>query len=56
MKHHTMTVERTGCTVYCGQLQEGSDKTQSEWIRAGIRRLEEEDTKLKALRRLIKEG
>ena len=58
MKQHTITFEPSeqDAQFIAGQLQEGSYKTQSELIRAGIRRLEEDDTKLKALRRLIEEG
>ena len=58
MKQHTITFEPSeqDAQFIAGQLQEGSYKTQSELIRAGIRRLEEDDTKLKALRRLIEEA
>ena len=58
MKQHTITFEPSDqdAQFIAGQLQEGTYKTQSELIRAGIRRLEEDDTKLKALRRLIEEG
>jgi antitoxin ParD1/3/4 len=58
MKQHTITFEPSeqDSQFIAGQLQEGCYKTQSELIRAGIRRLEEDDTKLKALRRLIEEG
>ncbi|MEX0828612.1 MAG: type II toxin-antitoxin system ParD family antitoxin [Nitrospirales bacterium] len=58
MKQRTITFEPSeqDAQFIAGQLQEGSYKTQSELIRAGIRRLEEDDTKLKALRHLIEEG
>jgi antitoxin ParD1/3/4 len=57
MKQHTITFEPSEDAQFIAeQLQEGSYKTPSELIWTGIRRLKEDDTKLKALRRLIEEG
>ncbi len=58
MKQHTITFEPSeqDAQFLAGQLQEGNYKTQSELIRAGFRRLEEDETRLKTLRRLIDEG